>query len=711
MLTDAEKDAIRHHYQAIGKSLPGFRPRSAQRQMLACVAQAFARSKVREGDALPEREGESIVVVEGPTGVGKSLAYLLAGCVMAKSRGKKLVISSATIALQEQLVNRDLPFVLQHSELDASFALAKGRGRYLCPYRLYQHTAESAQAELLAPDPSMLLWNHKPEKRELEQLKRMADAFYYRRWDGDRDAFDESVEDRLWSRVTNDRHGCLKSACPNRSECPFYLARDQLDTVDIVVSNHDLLLADAAMGGGVILPPPIDTFYCIDEAHQLAKKAINQFAADHNVQQTLWWLDKLDATVGRCEGLIGRAELLVPQALDAATGCAQALGELAQILTPIERLLPSSQEAEPTWLLDNGELPEALAGVAANLNVSAATLLKQLNAVQDALTEARRDKSDQGALIDQLASELGFFIARAEPFAAVWALMCSVPPEGAPPIAKWITTRNNSNNRRDWQVSASPVSAAADLANSLWRQAAGALLTSATLRSLGSFDLLLAQTGLKWLGQTECVALESPFDFQRQGELYLPAMLASPKDAPAHTAEIAKLLPTLIDPQAPLGTLVLFTSRRQMQEVFDSLGEPLSACILVQGSLPKSVLLARHAERLAQQQASVIFGLDSFAEGLDLPGEACVQVILAKLPFAMPDDPVGLTLSQWIESRGGNPFIEITVPEASIKLIQAVGRLIRTESDYGRVTILDNRLLRQAYGKKLLAALPPFRRL
>src|SRR5574343_1098595 len=152
MLTDAEKDAIRHHYQAIGKSLPGFRPRAAQRQMLASIAQEFARSKPREGDALPERNGESIVVVEGPTGVGKSLAYLLAGCVMAKSRGKKLVISSATIALQEQLVNRDLPFVLSHSGLEASFALAKGRGRYLCPYRLYQHTADASQGELLAPD-------------------------------------------------------------------------------------------------------------------------------------------------------------------------------------------------------------------------------------------------------------------------------------------------------------------------------------------------------------------------------------------------------------------------------------------------------------------------------------------------------------------------------------------------------------------------------
>jgi ATP-dependent DNA helicase DinG len=710
MLTDAEKDAIRHHYQAIGKSLPGFRPRAAQRQMLASIAQAFARSKPREGDALPERNGESIVVVEGPTGVGKSLAYLLAGCVMAKSRGKKLVISSATIALQEQLVNRDLPFVLSHSGLEASFALAKGRGRYLCPYRLYQHTADASQGELLAPDPNMLLWNHKPEKRELEQLKRMADAFYYRRWDGDRDAFDESVEDRLWSRVTNDRHGCLKSACPNRSECPFYVARDQLDQVDIVVSNHDLLLADASMGGGVILPPPIDTFYCIDEAHQLAKKAINQFAADHQVQQALWWLDKLDATVGRAEALISRKELAT-QALDAATGCAQGLGELAQLLTPLAQLEPSADEPEPTWLLENGELPENMALTAANLNVSAATLLKQLTAVQDALVEARRDKNEDSGQIDQLGSELGFFIARAEALAAVWALMCATPPEGAPPIAKWITTRQPGSGRRDWQVCASPVSAAADLANNLWRLAAGAVLTSATLRSLGSFDLLLAQTGLKWLGDTECVALESPFDFQRQGELYVPAMRASPKDAPAHTAEIIQLLPKLIDAAAPLGTLVLFTSRRQMQEVHDGLPAELAACVLVQGSLPKAVLLARHHERLAAQQASVIFGLDSFAEGLDLPGEACVQVILAKLPFAMPDDPVGQTLSQWIESRGGNPFIEITVPEASIKLIQAVGRLIRTETDYGRVTILDNRLLRQAYGKKLLAALPPFRRL
>ena len=129
------------------------------------------------------------------------------------------------------------------------------------------------------------------------------------------------------------------------------------------------------------------------------------------------------------------------------------------------------------------------------------------------------------------------------------------------------------------------------------------------------------------------------------------------------------------------------------------------------GSLPKAVLLTRHADLLAAGRASMIFGLDSFAEGLDLPGEACVHVIIAKLPFAMPDDPVSQTLSQWVQRNGGNAFIELSVPEASIKLIQAVGRLIRSETDYGRVTLLDNRLLHQAYGKRLLAALPPFKRI
>ena len=170
-------------------------------------------------------------------------------------------------------------------------------------------------------------------------------------------------------------------------------------------------------------------------------------------------------------------------------------------------------------------------------------------------------------------------------------------------------------------------------------------------------------------------------------------------------------LPKLVSPVEAIGTLVLFSSRKQMQDVALRLPDEYLPLLLVQGELPKAVLLQRHHQAIAEGKASIIFGLDSFAEGLDLPGTACVQVIIAKLPFAMPDNPIEKTQNRWIEQRGGNPFIEITVPEASIKLIQAVGRLIRTEQDYGRVTILDNRVKTQRYGQQLLACLPPFKRI
>ena len=709
MLTDAEKDAIRHHYRALSTSLPGFRPRQAQREMIACIANALSRALERTGDALPQRDGESIVVVEGPTGVGKSLAYLLAGGIMAQARGKKLVISSATIALQEQLVNRDLPFVLQHSGLNARYALAKGRGRYVCLYRLHQLTAGMAQGELLAPDPTLALWDHRPEAHELAQLKQMADDMHGGRWNGDRDEFSNTVDDKLWSRVTNDRHGCLKTACPNRDECPFYLARDAIERVDIVVTNHDLLLADAEMGGGVILPPPENTFYCIDEAHHLAKKGISQFAAEHALHPTLAWLDKLDSLLARIDALIHKATL-IDLTLDAAHAAAESLNELAVLLDAEPALQPRSDDPTPTWLFAQGELPPALRTLTNNLALASSTLEKHLFNVQDALSEVRKEKGVDSVLIDSTTSELGFFIGRAEPFAAVWALLQETVAEGYPPIARWIS-RRAVGTRADWLICASPVSAATRLANSLWRKAAGAILTSATLRSTGAFDLLLEQTGLRELPQTTCVALDSPFDYPQQGELYLPPLLASPKDSAAHTAEIISWLPRLIDTNDPSGTLVLFSSRRQMDEVAQALADSHGTRILVQGSIPKAQLLSRHLSAIAEGQASIIFGLDSFAEGLDLPGNACVQVIIAKLPFAMPDDPVGQTLAQWITARGGNPFIELTVPEASLKLVQAVGRLIRTEADYGRVTILDNRLTYAHYGKKLLAALPPFRRI
>ena len=715
MLTDLEKNAIRDHYQNIGKNLPGFRPRASQREMIAAIANAFSRTLTREeGEEAPKREGESIAVIEGPTGVGKSLAYLLAGGIMAQTRGKRLIVSSATVALQEQLVDRDLPFLVEKSGLELTFALAKGRGRYLCPYKLYQLTQNNAQQNLLGFEAPEVLWDSKPKPEELNLLRNIADEFSARRFNGDRDTWPEKIDDAIWLKVTNDRHGCLKSACPNRPECPFYLARDVLETVDVVVANHDLLLADISMGGGVILPAPENSFYCIDEAHHLPKKALSRFAAEHSWNIAVWTLEKLPQLTGKIAALTDKAEL-ANLADEAATSLLDSLHEWQFHLAeePSLRLGSSENDRrkhnEPTWLWEDGKIPEGLETTVSNTAIAARSLLKHVVGLNDALSAARREKEQDGALIDRLTSEFGLFIARIEQISAVWDLLSTVPIEGEEPLAKWITRRADDKN--DYIFNASPISSASHLANSLWRRAAGAVLTSATLQSLGSFNLILRQTGLLWLPKTTTLALESPFNFDTQGELYIPPVHASPKDPDAHTAAIVEWLPKLVSPVEAIGTLVLFSSRKQMQDVALRLPDEYLPLLLVQGELPKAVLLQRHHQAIAEGKASIIFGLDSFAEGLDLPGTACVQVIIAKLPFAMPDNPIEKTQNRWIEQRGGNPFIEITVPEASIKLIQAVGRLIRTEQDYGRVTILDNRVKTQRYGQQLLACLPPFKRI
>ncbi|MGN7085433.1 ATP-dependent DNA helicase DinG, partial [Neisseria sp. P0001.S005] len=705
----------RDHYQNIGKNLPGFRPRASQREMIAAIANAFSRTLTREeGEEAPKREGESIAVIEGPTGVGKSLAYLLAGGIMAQTRGKRLIVSSATVALQEQLVDRDLPFLVEKSGLELTFALAKGRGRYLCPYKLYQLTQNNAQQNLLGFEAPEVLWDSKPKPEELNLLRDIADEFSARRFNGDRDAWPEKIDDTIWLKVTNDRHGCLKAACPNRAECPFYLARDVLETVDVVVANHDLLLADISMGGGVILPAPENSFYCIDEAHHLPKKALSRFAAEHSWNIAVWTLEKLPQLTGKIAALTDKAEL-ANLADEAATSLLDSLHEWQFHLAEEPSLSLGSSENdrrkhnEPTWLWEDGKIPEGLETTVSNTAIAARSLLKHVVGLNDALSAARREKEQDGALLDRLTSEFGLFIARIEQISAVWDLLSTVPIEGEEPLAKWITRRADDKN--DYIFNASPISSASHLANSLWRRAAGAVLTSATLQSLGSFNLILRQTGLLWLPETTTLALESPFNFDTQGELYIPPVHASPKDPDAHTAAIVEWLPKLVSPVEAIGTLVLFSSRKQMQDVALRLPDEYLPLLLVQGELPKAVLLQRHHQAIAEGKASIIFGLDSFAEGLDLPGTACVQVIIAKLPFAMPDNPIEKTQNRWIEQRGGNPFIEITVPEASIKLIQAVGRLIRTEQDYGRVTILDNRVKTQRYGQQLLACLPPFKRI
>ena len=711
MLTEDEKSAIQTHYKALSSALDGFRPRKSQREMIATIAKTLGETLPENEDGISTNQGQTIAVIEGPTGVGKSLAYLLSGSILAQTRGKKLLVSSATIALQEQLVYRDLPFLAENSGLSITFALAKGRGRYLCPYRLYQLTQNTGQRDLGFETPAFinLPRGGRLSKDEKSLLNQIADEFEQRTFDGDRDSWrGDTIAYDLWQRINNDRHSCLKNDCPNRAECPFFKAREVLDSVDIIVANHDLLLSDIDMGGGVILPPPAACFYCIDEAHHLPAKAVTRFAAEHSLADAVKFLDSFPSFSGDLAPLIDTVEL-VDRADNAAKELLQHFKHWESLLGQTDAFPLDDTSNETVWLWDNGVVPDELVDLVENTARCAILFSGCLNKLQDALSKARQNNKNNTKELDNVSTHFNYAMSIGDSIYAVWKMLAQTPPENEPPLAKWIVLART--DKVDYRFCVSPVSAAKSLANDLWQQCAGAILTSATLQAVGSFNNILRQCGLNMLPETTTLALDSPFNFTQQGELYIPPLKANPKTPDLHTNEIIEWLPKLIDPVAPVGTLVLFTSRRQMEEVAFRLPEHYQPLVLMQGDRPKTQLIAEHHKALNENRPSIIFGLDSFAEGLDLPGNACVQVIIAKLPFAMPDDPVAKTLSEWIRQRGGNPFMEISVPDASIKLTQAVGRLIRTETDHGRVSILDTRLITAQYGQRLLDALPNFKRI
>ena len=232
------------------------------------------------------------------------------------------------------------------------------------------------------------------------------------------------------------------------------------------------------------------------------------------------------------------------------------------------------------------------------------------------------------------------------------------------------------------------------------------MVTSATLKSLGNFNSLQRETGVP--DSAHFLAVAGAFDYANAAILKVPKDAVEGNDVSAHTQYMVDNLSALIDKNS--GTLVLFSSKRQMDQVYDQLSNDMVRRILIQGQYSNREMIRLHKERIDQGKTSILFGLASFAEGVDLPGDYCRHVIIAKLPFAVPNDPLQEALAEWIELQGGNSFFDIALPLASLRLIQASGRLLRTESDTGVVSILDKRLLTKRYGKQLLNALPPFTR-
>jgi ATP-dependent DNA helicase DinG len=275
-----------------------------------------------------------------------------------------------------------------------------------------------------------------------------------------------------------------------------------------------------------------------------------------------------------------------------------------------------------------------------------------------------------------------------------------------PPRGRWIAVVEGVGGSLDFEISSSPILAAKTLSAYLWNRCHAAVVTSATLTALGKFDRFMMRSGVP---EDTCFAVvPSPFDFSTAGELVVPAMSCDPSDAEAHTAALIDLLPQILHNKE--GSLVLFSSRRQMEQVFEGIDLGWQQRIIMQGKYPKHEILRQHKQAVDEGDGSVIFGLASFAEGVDLPGVYCSHVVIAKIPFAVPDQPVESALAEWIESRGGNPFMDITVPDAALKLVQASGRLLRTESDRGQVTLLDRRVVSKRYGQAMLDSLPPFKR-
>ena len=307
--------------------------------------------------------------------------------------------------------------------------------------------------------------------------------------------------------------------------------------------------------------------------------------------------------------------------------------------------------------------------------------------------------------IEQLHQVAGSWLARAEATAALWSVFAAADSTGGAPSARWLALEGGTGGNLDIRLCCSPIVAAPMLVEHLWERAFASVVTSATLCALNSFDRFRSNAGT--FKNALYQAVPGAFDYASAGVLAVPK-IADASSPDAHTDGLVEKLPELIDRQQ--GTLVLFASRRQMEQVFDRLPADLADSILVQGDYSHAELIRRHKQCIDGGDGSIIFGLASFAEGVDLPGDYCRHVIIAKIPFAVPNDPIHEALSEWIEARGGKPFFEIALPDASLKLIQACGRLLRTEQDTGRVTILDRRVVTKGYGRQLLDSLPPFRR-
>ncbi len=688
-LTPALKAQIAAWYKALQQQIPEFIPRPPQRQMIADVAKTLAGEDGRH------------LAIEAPTGVGKTLSYLIPGIAIAREEQKTLVVSTANVALQDQIYSKDLP-LLKKIIPELRFTAAFGRGRYVCPRNLTAlASTEETQQDLLAFLDDELTPNNKEEQQHCATLKKDLDSY---KWDGLRDHTDRAISDDLWRRLSTDKASCLNRNCHYYRECPFFVARREIQDAEVVVANHALVMA--AMESEAVLPEAKNMLLVLDEGHHLPDVARD--ALEMSAEITAPWyrlqLDLFTKLVATClEQFRPKTlpPLATPERLNAH--CEELYELIASLNAILNVYLPATQEAEHRFVM--GELPDEIMAICQRL----AKLTELLRGLAEAFLNDLGEKTGSHDIVRlhrvilQMNRALGMFEAQSK----LWRLASLAHASGAP-VSKW-ATRDVREGQSHMFFHCVGIRVSDQLEKLLWRSVPHIVVTSATLRSLNSFSRLQEMSGLKEKAGDRFVALDSPFNHVEQGKIVIPQMHYEPlmENEAQHVAEMAAFFRRELESKKHRGMLVLFASGRAMQRFLEHVTD-LRLLLLVQGDQPRYRLVELHRKRVEAGERSVLVGLQSFAEGLDLKGELLSQVHIHKIAFPPIDSPVVITEGEWLKSLKRYPFEVQSLPSASFNLIQQVGRLIRSHSCWGEVVIYDKRLLTKNYGQRLLNALPVF---